>query len=70
MSKDIRIIVEQHPDGFVAYPLGIDGSVVGQGDTAEAAIADARFALQAHIDTFGESVIYDEAVLDALASSK
>lgn len=70
MSKDIRILVEEHHDGFVAYPLGIDGSVVGQGDTAEAAIADARSALQAHIEAFGESVIYDDAMLDALASSK
>ena len=65
MSKDIRILVEEHPDGFVAYPLGVEGSVVGQGATAEAAIADARSALHAHIEAFGESVMEEDAVLDA-----
>ena len=29
--KNIKIIVEKHPDGYVAYPLGIQGVVVGEG---------------------------------------
>ena len=29
--KNIKIIVEKHPDGYVAYPLGIQGVVVGSG---------------------------------------
>ena len=66
MSKEIRILVEEHPDGFVAYPLGIEGIVVGEGETAEAAIADARSALAAHIEAFGTSVLESESeVLDA-----
>jgi len=31
--KGIKIIVGKRPDGYVAYPLGIKGVVVGQGDT-------------------------------------
>ena len=33
--KQIKIIVEKHPDGYVAYPLGVKGVVVGQGDSYE-----------------------------------
>ena len=33
-SAKYKIVVEQHEDGFVAYPLGSAGSVAGQGDTA------------------------------------
>ena len=42
----IKIIVERHPDTYVAYPLGIKGVVVGQGDTYDAALADVQSALQ------------------------
>ena len=44
MSKDIKIIVEQHSDGFVAYPEGMRGVIVGQGDTRDEAIADVTSA--------------------------
>jgi hypothetical protein len=29
--------MEKHSDGYVAYPLGIKGAVVGEGDTYIAA---------------------------------
>ena len=62
----IKIVVERHPDGFVAYPLGLRGVVVGQGDTAEEAIADATSAVRFHLDTFGhEALDLDSPVLDA-----
>jgi predicted RNase H-like HicB family nuclease len=54
----------KHEDGYIAYPLGIKGAVAGQGDTAEAAAADARSAVQEHIDTFGPEVIDDYPVLE------
>ncbi len=31
----LKIIVEKHPDGYVAYPLGLRGVVVGEDDTIE-----------------------------------
>jgi len=51
--KQIKIVVEKHPDTYVAYPLGIKGVMVGQGETYEAAMADVKSAIKFHIDTFG-----------------
>ncbi len=31
--RQIKIIVEKHPDTYMAYPIGLKGVVVGQGDT-------------------------------------
>ena len=54
--KRFKIVVERHPDGYVAYPLGIKGVVVGQGDTYEEALSDIKSAIQFHIETFGSEV--------------
>lgn len=48
-----KIVVEKHPDGYVAYPLGLKGVVVGQGDTHEEALADVKSAIRFHIEIFG-----------------
>jgi predicted RNase H-like HicB family nuclease len=50
--KQYKIIVEKHPDGYVAYPLGLKGVVVGQGDTYEEALADIKSAIRFHIESF------------------
>lgn len=55
--RDFKITVEQHTDGFVAYPLGIKGVVVGEGDTYDEAVADVISAIRIHIETFGDEVI-------------
>ncbi len=60
MTKHIKMIVEKHSDGYVAYPIGIRGAVVGQGDTYEAALADARSAVAFHVETFGADVLDDD----------
>ena len=57
----MKIVIEQHPDGFVAYPLGLKGVVVGQGDTYDAALADVKSAIAFHIETFGREVLEDES---------
>ena len=51
--KQFKIVVEKHPDTYVAYPLGMKGVVVGQGATYEAALADVTSAIHFHIETFG-----------------
>ena len=67
--KRLKIVVEQHPDGYVAYPLGIQGIVVGEGDTYEEALADVSSAIRFHIQTFGEEVLrVDSPVLDAFVT--
>ena len=55
--EQLKIIVEKHPDGYVAYPLGLKGIVVGQGDTYEEALSDVKSAIRFHIDTFGDEVL-------------
>ncbi len=69
MVKQVKIIVEKHPDGYIAYPLGLKGVVVGEGDTYEEALADVKSAIQFHIETFGKEVIEGEpAVLEAFVA--
>jgi predicted RNase H-like HicB family nuclease len=64
--KSIKIIVEKHPDGYIAYPLGIKGVVVGQGDSYEEALADVKSAIRFHIESFGESMLeMDPPILEA-----
>jgi predicted RNase H-like HicB family nuclease len=53
MTRQFKIIVEKHPDGYVAYPLRLKGVVVGEGDTYEEVLADAKSAIAFHIETFG-----------------
>ena len=57
MGKEFKIVVEKHSDGYVAYPLGLRGVVVGQGDTFAEAVQDVRSAIAFHIETFGQEVI-------------
>lgn len=60
----VKVIVEKHSDGYVAYPLGLKGVVVGEGDTNEEALADVKSAIRFHIETFGSDVF--ESDLPAL----
>ena len=58
MALSLKIVVEKHPDGYVAYPLGLArGAVVGQGDTYEAALADVRSAIAFHVESFGADAL-------------
>jgi len=61
--KHLKVIVEKHSDGYVAYPLGLQGIVVGQGDSYEEALADVKSALQFHIETFGSSVLENSSLI-------
>ena len=64
--KQFKIVVEKHPDTYVAYPLGIKGVVVGQVDTYETAVADVKSAIQFHLETFGpEDLEIDPPILEA-----
>lgn len=66
MLQQFKIIVEKHPDGYVAYPLGLKGVVVAEGDTYQEALDDVKSAIQFHIETFGMDVLTDETpVLEA-----
>jgi predicted RNase H-like HicB family nuclease len=67
--KQIKVVVEKHSDGYLAYPLGMKGVVVGEGDTYEEALADVKSAIQFHVETFGEDVLGgDSPVLEAFVA--
>ena len=56
MSKiKVKVVVEKHPDGYVAVAVGLKGVVMGEGDTLEQAVADVKSAVRSHIETFGEA---------------
>jgi predicted RNase H-like HicB family nuclease len=57
IMRQFKIVVEKHPDGYVAYPLGLKGVVVGQGDSYEEALSDVNSAIRFHIETFGKEVL-------------
>jgi predicted RNase H-like HicB family nuclease len=61
--RQVKIIVEKHADGYVAYPLGMKGVVVGAGSTYEEALADVKSAIRFHIETFGAEVLRDDSPL-------
>jgi len=67
--RQYKIIVEKYADGYVAYPLGLKGIVVGQGDTYEEALSDVKSAIRFHIETFGEDVLeIDPPILEAFVA--
>jgi predicted RNase H-like HicB family nuclease len=67
--RQIKIIVEKHPDRYVAYPLGIKGVVVGEGNTYEEAVADVKSAIKFHAESFGPDVLEIEPpVLEAFVA--
>ncbi len=69
MLRQFKIIVEKRPDGYVAYPLGLKGVVVGQGNSYEEALADVKSAIKFHIETFGQEVLESEPpVLEAFVA--
>ncbi|WP_024334278.1 type II toxin-antitoxin system HicB family antitoxin [Desulfotignum balticum] len=64
--KNLKIVVEKHPDTYVAYPLGLKGIVVGQGDSYESALSDIKSAIQFHLETFGsEAFEIDPPIIEA-----
>ena len=55
--QQVKIIIEKHDDGYVAYPVGIQGVVVGQGESYEEALRDVQSALKFHVESFGVQVL-------------
>jgi predicted RNase H-like HicB family nuclease len=50
----------------MAYPLGLKGVVVGEGDSYEQALADCESAIRFHLETFGsDGLETDSPVLEA-----
>jgi predicted RNase H-like HicB family nuclease len=57
VMKQGKVVIEKYPDGYVAYPVGIKGVVVGEGDSYDDALQDVQSALKFHLETFGTDVL-------------
>ncbi len=67
--QNLKIIVEKHTDGYVAYPLGIAGAVVAQGDTYDEAMANVKSAIDFHVETFGADALEGkDSILEAFVA--
>lgn len=68
--RSVKIILEKRADGYIAYPVGLRGVVVGEGDSYEEALGDVRSAIRFHVETFGRDVLEDEdsPVLEAFVA--
>ena len=69
----LKIVVERHADGYVAYPLGLArGVVIGQGESYQSALDDVQSALSFHSETFGPAAVAtsdeDGPVLEAFVA--
>ena len=64
-----KIIVEKHTDGYVAYPLGLKGVVIGHGDTYKESVEDVTSAIRFYIETFGkEELEIEEPAMDVFVT--
>ncbi len=63
--ESVKLVIEKHPEGYVAYPLGLKGVVVGEGDTYEEALQDVKSAIRFHVESFGpEALEMDSPILE------
>ena len=71
----LKFVVEKHEDGYLAYPLGVQGAILGEGDTFDDALADAKSAVGAYVEEFGpeglniEAPVLEAVVVDGAASA-
>jgi len=59
--RQFKVVVEKHADGYVAYPLGLKGIVVAEGDSYEEVLREIQSAIGFHIQTFGQDAFEQEA---------
>ena len=57
--RHFKIIIEKHLDGYVAYPIGVMGAIVGQGNTYEEALSDVKSAIAWYVEVFGKETLED-----------
>lgn len=67
--RRVKVVVEGHDDGYVAYPLGLRGVVVGQGTSHGDALNDVTSTIRFYPETFGaEALESDSTVPEAIVT--
>jgi hypothetical protein len=64
-TRTFKFVIEHRSDGYLAYPLGLKGVVMGQGESFEAALHDAKSVVHSHIVAFGAEAFDDNNDVDA-----
>ena len=64
----MKIIIEKHFEGYVAYPVDIKGIILGEGDTYEEALSDVKSAIQFHIETLGREIIESDGISETFVA--
>ena len=57
--KQFKIVIEKQLDGYVAYPIGVMGAIVGQGETYKKALSDVKSAIACYAEVFGKEILDD-----------
>jgi hypothetical protein len=52
------VMLDLSEGNYTSFPIGVDGAVVGQGDTFDEALESAKSATQFHIETFGHEIFH------------
>ncbi len=55
--RRIKLVIERIEDGYIAYPLGLKGVVVAEGNSYEEALREVQSAVRFHVETFGPEVL-------------
>ena len=59
LNRLVKVVVEKHSDGYVAYPLGLNDVVVADGHSVDEALKNVRSAIRFHVKTFGDDAFSD-----------
>jgi predicted RNase H-like HicB family nuclease len=60
MSRRVKLIITREEDGYVGYPIGLEGVVVAEGDSYEECLRELHSAVQFHVETFGPDVLPED----------
>jgi predicted RNase H-like HicB family nuclease len=70
VSKRVKLVIERTADGYIAYPLGLKGVVVAEGDTYEEALSEVQAAIRFHVETFGAEVLEEAEVAEEVFTAE
>jgi predicted RNase H-like HicB family nuclease len=62
----MKILIEKNEDHYTAYPIGINGCIVAEGETFDEVLSNIKSAISFHIETFGrESLESENTIMEA-----
>ena len=62
--KIINIIIEKHQERYVAYPSGLSGVLLSEGNTYQEALEIIKSTIKFHLETFRKETFKDESIIE------